>query len=836
MRLKYGIISLFLLSTVCAENVTVSFRSFTGGLNDTTPSIYLQPGESPDMQNMLIDELPGLLIKRNGASEWGRLPAGSTGTYIMGYKRADGLEYMLVKDSATLYMTQNGSEYTTLKGDLNPNSPLDCSVVYNDVWCVNGDTWTMKITTGNVTLLDGNPSGEAVPPIAEYIEFNNDTVWLAKSTGSRSGVFFSRVSNNEGFLVNPSSNTAWIFSNEIRISPDDGDILYGLKKYRGYVFPFKSKNIHIITGSDPSDYSTKLVVGNVGTISNDSIKEDNSGLLNFVGRDGIYVFDGVSAKRTSDKITNAFNSIFQPTENTLQKGWTSEDDFDNGTRFTQTTSSRTSGSLQLLETDGFDNFADNDFTSSPIWGIIKGTMTADSGQLKVGSTLSNSGSNANLISTIDGTQIATGTWTFDFVYPSSFTPVSGHIAEAYVFTQGNNADMYGVNFSNSSLGRTARLIRGTNVGRGGATDDCIGNATNLVSSFNVVKDSATHSVKVTRNANDSLEIFVDNTSKGSSGGVNLVFTSSMTVCMESNAASTVQDDFPIIDNLRVPISSGSYQSEIYDTGGSISSWGTFSMSQDVGNGALSYFIRNSTSPDMISSTYSAITNGAIVPGAVANRYVQWLASFTAVNPVVLTHPSISNVTINWVKAGSSQRLPAAKVWKNRYWLAVSTTGTNNNQLIYVRGKNSADTWMRYDGLNIRNMTIYDNKLFAVDSSTNRIVQLDVGDNDYGGGINAYWQTKDETFGSPLTRKALFEIGVDAIPTGNYTLNVDISTNAGVSFSTQTVNLDGQGRIVKRITTSGLNGYQYRFKIGNSAAGQPIKVLGIESDVVVGKTR
>ena len=213
-----------------------------------------------------------------------------------------------------------------------------------------------------------------------------------------------------------------------------------------------------------------------------------------------------------------------------------------------------------------------------------------------------------------------------------------------------------------------------------------------------------------------------------------------------------------------------------------------------------------------------------------------MASSTAQNPVTLTHPSIQSVTINWNLAGSPTRAPISEFWKSRWWLSVSTAGTNNNQTVWVRSKLNSSVWMKYEGLNIRDMAIFQDNLYAVDSSTNRIVQLDTGDNDFGAGIDAYWETKDETWGKPMFLKNLTEIGVDLNATGNFNLNVDHSTSSGVAFTTNTVSMAGQGRLVKRVVLSESNGRQYRFRFRNIEAGQDFNILGLEADALIGGVR
>src|SRR3990167_2365774 len=139
MRLYKFMLLIVLIPKIAlsAEKGTIELRDFSGGINDTTPAIYLQKNESPNAQNVVIDETPGLMTKRKGASEFGRLPVNSTGTYLTTYRRENGAEYMAIRSSATLYLTMDGSAYTEVMDKLNSNFALDCETIYGELWCVD---------------------------------------------------------------------------------------------------------------------------------------------------------------------------------------------------------------------------------------------------------------------------------------------------------------------------------------------------------------------------------------------------------------------------------------------------------------------------------------------------------------------------------------------------------------------------------------------------------------------------------------------------------------------------------------------------------------------------
>jgi len=828
MRLHKTIMLIILISNVrCLFSATARFSDFSGGLNDTTPSFYLKDNESPNLKNVLIDEEPGAVIKRKGSSRVGTLPTGSTATFVANYRKSDASEYFAVRSSATLYLTRDFSTYTEVRDKLNPNFNLSCNVIYDELWCVDGSTWAFKVYTSSSEYLDGSPLGEAVVPIAPYIAFDKGIVFVAKSTSSKSSVFLSRLTNDLGYIVRPDSNTAWLSENNLLVSPEDGDEIYALKMYRGSVYLFKSKSIFRISGDEEASFIVDKIVGNVGSRWNHAIIEDDLGLLNFIGEDGIYQFDGVNLKRISDKIKNVFSTINQPRIQQIIKTWDSKTDFDNGSFLIDATSSRTGGNLEILGNKFFDGFDDGDFSTSPSWVLLVGTMNVLASSITIGS---NFGNNQNVISFSTGpVLISTGTWQFDIQFPTT-TISSGHIAETYIAFMSNNSNAYYVQFSNASTGLTARLARATNFGSW--NDTCVNLAETIISAFSINRDTTTHTVKVERTSEITFNLYIDGALKGN--GTNSFFTKagSMSICMESNGPNTVQADFPYLDNFRIPVASAVYRSEVYDTGGNIESWGLFSSNRFLGTNNIDYFFRSSADSSLNSASWVSIIPGVQITTSTNNRYFQWMATMTQVNPTILTQPSIDNVSVSWNQAGVSNKEPNGILWKNRIWFTASTGTTKENNLIMVRSKFDPTVWTKFEGLNIRAFGKFQDNLYGIHSSSGVILQLDTGDNDNGAGIGAYIDTRDEMFGAPTYKKQITEVVIDADSTGDFNLVVSVSSNSGVSFSSGTASLSGKGRVIKRVFPKPSNAHQYIIRMGNDNAGEDIRLYGVEIDANV----
>ena len=62
--------------------VAASYREFSGGINNYTASVSLQPNESTDLMNVVVDEPHGYLTQGNGYQTCGTIPSGNTASFL----------------------------------------------------------------------------------------------------------------------------------------------------------------------------------------------------------------------------------------------------------------------------------------------------------------------------------------------------------------------------------------------------------------------------------------------------------------------------------------------------------------------------------------------------------------------------------------------------------------------------------------------------------------------------------------------------------------------------------------------------------------------------------
>lgn len=197
---------------------------------------------------------------------------------------------------------------------------LEDKVYYN-----NGGVWTNKrtVTTGKkaefTTFLDyvfmvngtdatetwngdsgssfgtNNASGA---PVGNYIENFRSRVWIANSNDR---VYYSSL---------PSASTTptitWdVNTNYIDISPQDGDNVTGLKRYKNALLLFKRNHIYRIYSVTETEPDPKL---SVGTYSNRSIVEAKDGIY-FSHPSGIYRYSESGLDCISEPVIDFINGI-----------------------------------------------------------------------------------------------------------------------------------------------------------------------------------------------------------------------------------------------------------------------------------------------------------------------------------------------------------------------------------------------------------------------------------------------------------------------------------------------------------------------------------------------
>lgn len=293
-------------------------------LNTAASPTKLKQGQTPDMKNVWTDEKPGSIITAPGYIKVGQIPSGNPVAFCINYfKTSAGTQTFVVSDNSTVWTTVDFQNFTSIITGLSGSFQLRGLVVRDKLWLTNGSDAVRTFNGTSVVVLDG--SGGLTPnvPKGRYIAYHDERVWLYHTSSNRSAVYFSSLTDSSANIIPPDDVNAWdTTDNFLQISEGDADFGTGLLLYRGYLNFFKQYSIWRLVGYDEYTYSRVKTRSSTGTRFNESVQILDS-LVQLIGVDGIYVFDGEESERISDLIDPAtasqtafgFNQLQQPNTN-----------------------------------------------------------------------------------------------------------------------------------------------------------------------------------------------------------------------------------------------------------------------------------------------------------------------------------------------------------------------------------------------------------------------------------------------------------------------------------------------------------------------------------------
>ena len=275
-----------------------------GSLNTAASPGRLPEGQSPNNQNVWMDEKPGSIVTANGYQKLGENPSGNPTTFLINYfKTSDGSQTLVLSDGVTVWKTTNYVDFTEIKTGLSSFFQLRGMVIRDKLWLTNGSDPVMTYDGATLTVLDGT-GGTPDVPAGKYISYHDERVWIYGISGEPSSLRFSDLTDTSGTEITPDDAGAWPADNELKISEGDADIGTGLFVYRGYLYASKSFSIWRIVGYDEYTYTKVKTRSSTGTRFAESIREVDN-LVHFIGVDGLYTFNGEESQRISDIIDPA---------------------------------------------------------------------------------------------------------------------------------------------------------------------------------------------------------------------------------------------------------------------------------------------------------------------------------------------------------------------------------------------------------------------------------------------------------------------------------------------------------------------------------------------------
>lgn len=290
------------------------------------------------------------------------------------------------------------------------------------------------------------------------------------------------------------------------------------------------------------------------------------------------------------------------------------------------------------------------------------------------------------------------------------------------------------------------------------------------------------------------------------------------VNLSSDGTSTPQIDAAFLPSV--------YISSVFNTGGSIFSWGPFESSYSLLGQVIKFYYRTATTSVGVSSaTWHLIVPGGVINDSVLNQYVQFKIEISGGSSTNL--PIVSSVTINWVvgTGGQSQTLQnvASAYWRNRYWLSAAGTGATENNTILIRGKKTFQSpWMLKDWP-ILSFTRYFDSLYGGSSVDGSIYKLDVGYSKAGSAMDSYFETGDFVFGGFTAN--FVELVVEVERLGSWSMTIGVSVDNGNTWTDYSVDLTLKtydNNYIKRININ-FTTTRIRFRFRTNGVDTPFQV-------------
>jgi hypothetical protein len=192
---------------------------------------------------------------------------------------------LIVVNGTTAYYLSGGT-YTSIRTGLTANAKARFADFLNFTFMVNGAEATAiwDGNTSNSFVTTGNASGA---PIGKYIETMGGRVWIAGNPTYPDNLYWSTVptiatSQTISWSTDPNTGTQFA-----PISPNDGENITALKKYKNVLLVFKQNRIYRVFNIATSDSDPAYVVG---TYSQESVVETKAGLF-FHHSSGFYQYN-----------------------------------------------------------------------------------------------------------------------------------------------------------------------------------------------------------------------------------------------------------------------------------------------------------------------------------------------------------------------------------------------------------------------------------------------------------------------------------------------------------------------------------------------------------------
>lgn len=315
--IKLFLVTLFLTGSLSAAEI-YPFNQFSGLNTDDNP-LQLQDGQTPESENVLTDEGPGIQ-GRKGFIVFSTEPASS----LWEFPLSDGTRYIITKSGSNL-KADTGDGTFNIQVSTVPSDRITAASVLGDRFyfadTLNGlKYWngtsvviaSAALTVDNLVTWKGRLAASGVPANTRVIylsKYLDGTTWAAPTNASEDDATQITVA---GAL--------------------DENIQALYASFQDKLMWFKSNSFGGIYGSRRSNFTQRTFSDYVGVSSKETIR-DCDGLLRWLGKNRVvWEFDGSTFRKISEQVDNLFSDISQGDSSSKSNTQTTQSHFDAGTQ------------------------------------------------------------------------------------------------------------------------------------------------------------------------------------------------------------------------------------------------------------------------------------------------------------------------------------------------------------------------------------------------------------------------------------------------------------------------------------------------------------------------
>ena len=290
----------------------------TGGLNTKQSSYMIQPNESPLMQNLTLDttfapsKRPGYAVHSTVSV---LITKGLESIYRVYFNNGDYAD--LVHTGNVFYASNNNGPYSIIAPPMlvTDGSHYAYETYQNRAYIID------QSETQSVYSYGADITAETSFPVkGKYILSSKGRLWIGGSSSddtvqiSLSGPLqYIRNDPNIVYFTSPYGDphdqNQWLIENNggfIRL-PNDGDVITGMQTVNTFMLIFRKNSIFVVespvTGSDGIAKTTvRQVSQGIGCIAPRSLVKMEAGPIYFLGKRGVYSYDGSNIEYLSLKV------------------------------------------------------------------------------------------------------------------------------------------------------------------------------------------------------------------------------------------------------------------------------------------------------------------------------------------------------------------------------------------------------------------------------------------------------------------------------------------------------------------------------------------------------